>query len=139
MTEDPPWSALITAERVFELHRMGIERYGGTADIRTDSSGCVDGAIGNAWSAEAYDPIEGAEQGLAFAAYLLIYLIRRHCFIDGNKRVGWLAMIEIFRTKRLEIDATEEQAEELVGSVIADEVDARDLTFWIAERLQWID
>ncbi len=133
-----PWDDLITLRRVFDLHREGVERYGGTGDLKADTTECIEGVLGNAWTAEAYDPIEGAEMGLGFAAYLMIYLNRGHCFIDGNKRAAWLAMAEVLRSKNLELDATEEEAEELVMSVLADQMDARRVTFWIAERLELI-
>jgi death on curing protein len=138
MTDSAPWEHLITLERIMSLHAEGIKRYGGAADIKADTRRCVEGALGSAWSAELYDPAEGAEPGLGFAAYLLRYLNSRHCFVDGNKRVAWLAMVDVFRAKRLEIDATEEEAEELVKDVIVNDLPVSEITYWIADRLQWV-
>ncbi len=138
MTESTPWEDLITRERVLALHREGIERYGGSGDLKVDSEACVDGALGSAWSAELYEPIEGADPGLGFAAYLLQYLSSRHCFIDGNKRMAWLSMNEVFRAKRLVIDAKEEEGEELVKLVMKGEMPVSEVTYWLADRLQWL-
>jgi hypothetical protein len=39
---------------------------------------------------------------------MLFYLIKNHCFIDGNKRVGWAACMEALRSLGLTINATDE-------------------------------
>jgi prophage maintenance system killer protein len=79
---------LINAEQVFALHTEAINRWGGKRSTRTDSEDCIEGRIGNAALAEDYvTDDERVRRGLCFAGFLLFYLCRDHCFIDGNKRV----------------------------------------------------
>ena len=70
--------------------------------------GCVEGSLGAATSAALYTS-DGEPDPFVFAAYLLIYLARNHCFPDGNKRVAWLSFVDVLRTDlnaTLELPAT---------------------------------
>lgn len=135
MTDLRPWHELLSLEDVYELYREGIRRYGG--DPSDPKPGCVDGSLGAAWSAESYsDPDPGRLPGLVFAGYLLFYLARNHCFTDGNKRVAWSAAMHVLIGHGLTVEATADEAEQLMLSVIARRVnDGMEVVSWLAERL----
>lgn len=61
--------------------------------------------------------------------------MKNHPFVDGNKRVAWLAMEGQLRLHGLRVRASTAAAEELVLSVVAGKLDAIELRLWIAERL----
>ncbi len=77
-----PWEDLITMDTIVDLHGELIDRYGG--DKTGPRAGCVEGSLGAAWNAELYTAAEDAVRGLCFAGCLLFYLLKNHCFIDGN-------------------------------------------------------
>lgn len=83
------WDRLVSTAKVVELHRLGLQQYGGRSVKPADE--CVEGSLGNAWTAELYQRESPFRcEGLAFAGYVLLYLARNHCFEDGNKRAAWL-------------------------------------------------
>jgi death on curing protein len=133
---DTPWEGLTSVARVLDLHSRGLQQYGGLEGPPTPG-GCVEGALGAAHSAEMY--LEGRRYviaGLPFAAYALVYLVRRHCFIDGNKRAGWLTCIDILATLGLGVEATVDEAVALVEGVIAGNFeDGAAVATWLAPRL----
>jgi hypothetical protein len=95
-------------------------------------------AIGTSpYNAEIY--LEGkkhAKAGLAFASYALFYLVRNHCFVDGNKRVAWLAAADILAALGLGISATEDEAFALMENVISHVINGGDeVALWLASRL----
>ncbi len=91
-----PWSHLIRRDTVQDIHDEAIARFGG--DATPDAKqGCIDGSIGAAWNAELYTGDDASSGGLCFAGCLLYYLVKNHCFVDGNKRVGWATCMEVLR------------------------------------------
>lgn len=91
------WRALISPERIVALHDDAIRRYGGKQS--PPNKECVDGSIGGAYTAGLYtakfDPPDPVEIALPFAGYLLFYLAKNSCFVDGNKRVAWTSAMDI--------------------------------------------
>lgn len=131
-----PWEHLTSINRIVALHRQGIERYGG--DFANPRDGCVDGGLGAAWNAELYTEAQGSIQGFNFACFLLCYLARDHCFTDGNKRVAWLAFVDILLKLGLTVKAETNEAEQLVLGVILHQLETNDVCMWTAERLEAI-
>lgn len=133
----PPWADLVTEARILALHAESIRRHGGKSGGVKD--GCVDGSLGAAWNAEAYLAEENAQRGLVFAAHLLFYLARNHCFVDGNKRAGWLAMGEVLAKFDLTLTVEMAEAETFVDGIARGDVRrAEDVVPWLAARLAYV-
>ena len=133
-----PWERWISADRVHELYSEGIKRYGGSGSKSKD--GCVDGALGSAYSAELYTApeVEGefVVTGLYFSGALLFYLATRHCFIDGNKRVAWLSATATLLEMGLTLNVGEDEAVALCEEIAAGKIKESDKVIaWIAEHL----
>lgn len=132
---DAPWSALTDVDRVVGIHRRGLEEHGG-AEGPARPEPCVDGALGAAYNAELY--LEGRRHlktGLPFAAFSLVYLALRHCFVDGNKRVAWASATDILAGLGLGVTAEEQDVIDMIESVIRGELDGADVSEWLASRL----
>ena len=72
------------------------------------------------------------------AAALLHSLARNHAFVDGNKRVAWLAAGAFYWINGMLLDAPEDPAYDLVIAVATGEVDvpqiAQTLAPWVRPR-----
>jgi death on curing protein len=72
------------------------------------------------------------------AAALLHSLARNHAFVDGNKRVSWLAAGAFYWVNGLELDAPEDPAYDLVIAVATGDLDvpeiAQTLSQWVRPR-----
>ena len=128
---------LIDPTEVCELHSEAVRLYGGLGTIPSNAVDCVEGTIGNAMLAEHYvTDDERIRPGLCFAGFLLFYLVRDHCFTDGNKRVGWMSAMRILGDIGLTVDATQEQAEAFMDEVSTGHTnDGRQVVKWLAEQL----
>ncbi len=132
----PVWPSLITVERVLELHAEALAHAGGLPGVRDE--GLVKAAVEGALTAAHYHETENGEDPvdpMVLAAYLLCYLSRNHAFIDGNKRVAWLALEDQLRLLRLRVAASTDDAESLVIDVVTKKLEADDVIEWIAARL----
>jgi death-on-curing protein len=130
-----PWESLTSVDRVLEIHGRGLVEHGGLSGPAGAAS-CVEAALGGAYSAELYT--EGrrhARAGLPFAAYVLVYLAKRHCFTDGNKRTAWASAADILAAMGLGVTATTDEAVDLVEGVITGGQDGADVARWLASRL----
>jgi death on curing protein len=74
----------------------------------------------------------------AKAAALLHSLARNHAFVDGNKRVSWLASGAFYWINGYELDAPEDPAYDLVIAAATGDLDgpevAATLTGWARPR-----
>ncbi len=71
------------------------------------------------------------------AAVLLHHLVRNHALPDGNKRVGYLCMLEFLARNGLAWQRSDGDPDETVGmveSVAAGGADLESIVAWIARR-----
>lgn len=98
--------------------------------------GLVESAVGrpqaSAFGDDAYPDLHTK------AAALLHSLARNHAFVDGNKRVSWLAYGAFYWINGYELDAPEDPAYDLVIAVATGDVDvdqiAATLAGWVHPR-----
>jgi len=137
MSDGEPWEALITRETIEGLYEESMKRGGMSSSAR---EGCVEGALGNAWTAEGYmrldDEDETYREGLIFAGHLLFYLVKDHCYGDGNKRIGLASMQAIIGRLGLTLNASDNEIVAFVNSIADGTIKtANDAICWIAGRL----
>lgn len=63
------------------------------------------------WGREAYPTLD------LKAAALLESLVRNHSLLDGNKRLGWLAVVVFYGLNGADLDAPDDEAYDLVIEV----------------------
>ena len=103
---------------------------------RPRDMGLVESAVSraqvSAFGADAYPDIHTK------AAALLHSLARNHAFVDGNKRVAWLAAGAFYWANGWELDAPDDPAYDLVIAVATGELDvdaiAEQLARWARQR-----
>ena len=66
------------------------------------------------------------------AAALLDSLVGNHALVDGNKRLGWLAVVVFYGMNDIELDAPDDPAFELVMSVARRELSIDEIAATLA-------
>jgi death on curing protein len=133
-----PYAHVIDEEHLHDLYAVALT-VGGKGLPAPPRDGCLAGALGNAWTAELYRQDEEFERaGLLFAVYLFVYLLRAHCFIDGNKRVAWLALVDVLAYYRAEPNCERNDVVRLCDDILTpgSDVDADDVLEWLLPRLR---
>lgn len=81
---------------VLALHDAALQAHGGTPG-HGQGVACVDRSLCAAVNAVLYR--FGADDDCLdpkwFAAYAFLYLLKNHCFTDGNKRVAWMVLTQV--------------------------------------------
>lgn len=121
-------------DRVLELHRLAIKNDGGDPGIRDRN--CIERSIAGALSSSYYYDYEETEPNpIVIGSYLLRNFLKNHCFVDGNKRVGWMVLIEYLYHSGVTIDEDQDEAVKFVESIVIDDLGIPQIVHWIADRL----
>jgi death-on-curing protein len=120
----------LALEQVLELHRLQIQRFGGSAGLR--DRGSLEAALGRPQMTFAgedlYPDVESK------AAALMHSLVMNHPFVDGNKRTG-AAVAELFlNLNGVELEADDDDLVAITLSVARGEVNAEALAIWLRQR-----
>src|SRR5689334_16237390 len=103
----------LTLAEVVELHRKGVERFGGSAEMR--DPGLLQSALAMpqaGFGGEFLHP-DLASMGAAY----LFHLVTNHPFVDGNKRIGAVAARVFLLMNDAQFDPSEEEYGDLVLAV----------------------
>ena len=122
----------LTLDEVLALHADQIERYGGSQGIR--DMGLLESALAVPAATFGGQFLHGSFHEMA-AAYLF-HLTQNHPFIDGNKRVGLMAMLAFLGLNDLRLAAREDELVALVLGVAAGRVSKAEVAVFV-QRHSW--
>lgn len=112
------------------LYRLVIQKSGGSFGIRSE-------ALLNSALETPYATFDGKElfpSKIEKGARLCYGLISNHPFIDGNKRIGTLAMISFFEMNGINIEFSDEELTELALNIASGKYNYEDTLEFIKER-----
>ena len=106
---------LLTVDEIISLHHKLINKTGGSGGIR--DVGLLESAV---YSTEtSFDNIEQYQSVEQKAARLMFSLVNNHAFVDGNKRIGVLAMLVTLELNGVPLKHTQNELIKL-GLSVAD-------------------
>ena len=121
----------LTVEDLLLLHRLLIEETGGKDGLR--DPGLLDMAANSPYQTfggqELYPSLPSK------AAQLCFSLIQDHPFLDGNKRIGVLAMLTLLELCGCPILPTDEELVRIGLGVASGEMSAEEVARWIEGSL----
>lgn len=116
--------------RILFAHTVLIERYGGAEGVRDLES--LEAAIERPWGASfGHEHFPGPFRK---AAALCESLIRRHPFLDGNKRTGVTMGSYLLSTFGYEVEATQQELEDFGVDVARDVLDLEQIARWFKDH-----
>lgn len=124
MTE-PLWLPL---EAVRDIHSEQLALFGGPDGIRDE--GLLESALARPINRFSYGETDLA----ALAAAYAFGIARNHPFIDGNKRVAFLAMMIFLRLNGIAFTPSQADAAAAILALAAGEVEEEGLTRWIRDN-----
>lgn len=123
---EPRWLSL---REVVAAHERQLACFGGPAGIR--DQGALESAMGRPNNKRNY---EGADLISCAAAYAY-GLARNHAFVDGNKRVAFVAMTLFLRLNGSDFRPDKAEATVVIQDLAAGTVNEDGLTRWIRDSL----
>ena len=119
-----------TAENVLFLHTVAVEAFGGSEGVRDLDS--LRSAVARPWGSSFghnHFPTPFDK-----AAALAESIIRRHPFIDGNKRTAMYAAAFLLETFGYELVAGQQDLEDFAVSIAEGNLETTDTANWIEKR-----
>lgn len=120
----------LSKEQVLLLHSQLIESFGGSSGVRDDN--LLDSALETPF--QTFDGEDLYPTLQAKAARLGYGLIKNHCMIDGNKRIGAHAMLVFLELNGVEIDYKQKDLYETILAVADGSLDYDELLKWILKH-----
>jgi len=121
---------LIRTDEIISLHSKLISQSGGLDGIRDAS--LLDLSVNSPYHTFGGQYLYPTIQ--AMAAHLAFSLIKNHPFIDGNKRIGILAMMVFLKINGLPLACTDNELETLGWGLADGSIDEPELIEWIVSH-----
>ena len=122
---EPVW---ITYEQAIAIHGRQLRRFGGGPGLRDD--GLLRSAIQRPMDKWYYEQAELPEIAAAYA----FGLAKNHAFVDGNKRVAFMAMMVFLRRNGVQFAPEQAHATSMIIALAAGEVSEVALARWIRDN-----
>jgi len=122
---EPEW---FTYEQAMAAHSIQLRRYGGASGLRDE--GALRSALDRPVNKWHYESAELPELAAAYAHGLA----KNHPFVDGNKRIAFIAMIGFLRKNGVAFRPDQAQSTAIILAVAAGEVSEESLTRWIRDN-----
>ena len=116
-----------TAENVLFLHTVAVEAFGGSEGVRDAES--LRAAVARPWGSSSGRDHFPTPFGKAAA--LAESMIRRHPFIDGNKRTAMYAAAYLLETFGYEPQAEQQDLEDFAVSIAVGDMGTTDIARWL--------
>jgi death-on-curing protein len=126
--EEPIW---ISSDAIRHIHAELIREHGGSYGVRDE--GLIEAALARPrqrWTCHADAGLPELAAAYAFG------LAKNHGFIDGNKRVAFMAAYAFLRTNGLRLVASEPEAYAVMIDVASGNLSEEDLGRWIRASVE---
>jgi death on curing protein len=116
-----------TVDNVLFLHTVSIGAFGGSEGLRDLES--LRAAVARPWGSSFGQ--DHFPTPFEKAAALAESLIRRHPFIDGNKRTAMYAAAYLLETLGYRLETGQQDLEDFAVSIVLGGMDTTDIARWI--------
>ena len=131
---------LLTLEDIIEIHKEAIEVFGGGTGYYHDTENKIKSILDQQYPHFAFDKYPTPFEKAAMLWYLFT---KNHCFVDGNKRVGFYAAATLLSINDIKESIDDDEAYDKAIEIIhcqhsGAKLDSyiRDLADWLRERTQ---
>ena len=120
----------LSKEQILMLHSQLIEHSGGTTGVRDFN--LLESAVETPFQVfsgeELYPTIQAKGTRLGYG------LIKNHCMLGGNKRIGIHAMLVFFALNGIELSYTQKELYGIVLAVADGSLEYEDMLKWVLEH-----
>jgi death on curing protein len=119
----------LTHEQVNAIHGRQLRRFGGAPGLRDE--GMLRSALDRPLTKWQYEQGKLVDLAAAYA----FDLAKNHAFVDGNKRIAFLAMATFLRKNNVRFAPDPAQATTMILALAAGEVSEQSLARWIGNNV----
>jgi death-on-curing protein len=123
--QEPAW---VTNKQAIAIHSRQLRRFGGAPGLRDE--GMPQSALQRPQDKWHYEQSKLPELAAAYA----FGLAKNRAFVDGNKRIAFMAMMIFLRKNGVRFAPDPAHATTIIVSLAAGEVSEESLTRWIRDN-----
>ena len=121
----------LTRDQIISIHEDLINEFGGIHGLRDE--GMLDSALSAPFQSFGNQELY---PGIVDKAARLCYgLVQNHPFLDGNKRIGTMAMLIYLDQNNLALNCKEDELTQIILLVADGTIDNQQLSLWILQHL----
>ena len=120
----------LSKKQILMFHTQLIQQTGGSEGVRDYN--LLDSALETPFQSFGGDELYPTIQ--AKAARLGYGLIKNHCMIDGNKRIGTHSMLVFLALNGIELKYMQKELDETILDVAAGKIEYEDLLQWVLDH-----
>lgn len=124
----------LTVNQVKSIQTMVVERYGGSVGVR--DTGLLSSAIHRPLQKAGYDE---SLTIVDVAALTCAAIIQNHPFIDGNKRTGYFALLEILDRHEIQFNPDPAEALLAIRLIAAGKINEQEFTQWVQDVVKPVE
>jgi len=125
VSEEPAW---LEADDLLLFHAQLVGTFGGLGGVRDE--GVLQSAMVRPRQAHVYRPLTLPQLAGLYAEAL----VQSHPFVDGNRRIAFVAVRVFLGLNRVAFDPPEVEAVVLMEALAAGDLSAEELASWIAKH-----
>lgn len=125
--EEPRW---LSRRLVDAIHRDQLRQHGGSPGVRDENA--LESALARPRNRRAYDPASDLSTLAAAYGY---GLATNHPYIDGNKRIAFMAMYVFLGLNGCDLEAPEPEVVEVIIDLAAGRLGEKALAEWLRAHL----
>ncbi len=118
----------MTYDQVIAIHGRQLRRFGGAPGLRDE--GLLQSALERPINKWRYEDAPLADLAAAYA----FGLAKNHAFVDGNKRIAFLAMAVFLRKNGVKFAPPQPVTTKMILALAAGEVSEASLARWIRDN-----
>lgn len=120
----------LSKEQILMLHSQLIEQTGGIDGVRDFNllESAVETPFQSFGGEELYPTIQAKGARLGYG------LIKNHCMLDGNKRIGTHAMLVFFALNGIELSYAQKELYEMILAIAGGRLEYEDMLEWVLEH-----
>lgn len=122
---------MINLQEAEKIHKILIEKFGGTGGVRDIRS--LDSALKRPYA--TFDKKDLYPTPIEKAAAIIESITINHPFLDGNKRMGYVLMRLLLLEHQHDIIASNSEKYSLVLSISKGELNFKGICTWIQNRI----
>ena len=120
----------LTCEQIKKMHQILICKTGGLDGIRDQA--LLDSAVNAPFQTFGQEDLFQSTREKA--AHLGFYLIQNHPFVDGNKRIGILAMLTFLEVNGISVACTDQELTQVGFALAGSTMNVSQLTQWLIDH-----
>ena len=122
---------MITLKETLEIHKIQIEKYGGSHGIREQHA--LEAAIARPY--QTFGDTELYPSPIEKAAAIGESIIKNHPFIDGNKRMGYVLIRLLLLENGFDINAKKMEKYDFIIRLASGKLNKEGIQNWLEENI----